>query len=70
MAGRNNPDTRHVTPHHMWAYLHADSEFTMAEHDHILECEHCLRLFILSLRSESFGQVLKELARSDESRCA
>ncbi len=72
MAERNNPDTRHITAHHIWAYLHADqeAEFGTAEHDHIVQCESCFRLFILCLGSESFGQVLKNLERSDESRCA
>src|SRR5262252_9095338 len=63
MAGKNNPNTRHITPHHVWAYLHADpaNDLTTAEHDHIQQCEPCFRLYILCLKSKSFGSVLKAL---------
>jgi hypothetical protein len=60
----------HIWPHHAWAYLHDDVEFTTAEHDHILDCEQCLRLFIFCLTSETFGAVLKALDKSDERRAA
>jgi len=65
MAGRHNPSNWHITPHHAWAYLYSDSEFSQAEHDHILECDHCLQLFLLSLKSETFGAVLKALGKED-----
>ena len=67
MAGSNNLRSRHITPHHAWAYLHSDleSEFNKAEHDHILECERCLQLFILCLKSQTFGAVLKALGREE-----
>jgi hypothetical protein len=55
-----SPD--HVPPHRVWAYLYGDGEFSVQEHDHILACELCLRLFILCLKSESFGAVLKAFA--------
>ena len=60
-VAKNKQPHDHIPPHRAWTYIHADSEFTMREHDHILECEQCLRLFILCLRTESFGAVLKEL---------
>ena len=65
MAGRNNPDAPHLTPHHVWAYLHAESanDLTTAEYDHIRKCEPCFRLYILCLKSETFGSVLKALCR-------
>jgi hypothetical protein len=70
MAGSNNPQTRHITPHHAWAHLRAEpvTELSTAEHDHILECERCLSLFILCLRSETFASVLKELGREFDGR--
>src|SRR5215510_210419 len=66
MAGKNSPNTGHITPHHVWAYLHADpaNDLTTAEHDHIQECEPCFRLYILCLKSKSFGSVLKALGGS------
>jgi len=62
---KNNPNTRHITPHHVWAYLHAESanDLTTAGHEHIQECEACFRLYILCLKSKSFGSVLKALGR-------
>ena len=70
MAGKNNPTTRHITPHHVWAYLHAESaiDLTTAEHDHIQECEPCFRLYILCLKSKTFGSVLEALGRDHDER--
>src|SRR4030095_4991006 len=73
MPGSNNPNERHITPHHAWAYPHHDpvSELSTTEHDHILDCERCLRLFILHLKSQSFGSVCKALGNDlDERRSA
>jgi hypothetical protein len=67
MRSRTND---HITPHHAWNYLHADSEMSTAEHDHILECEACLRLFLLCLKSDSFGTVLKSLNLPEARRTA
>jgi hypothetical protein len=70
MVESNNPKRRHITPHHIWACLHADkmTELSTAEHDHIVECEPCLRVFILCLRSKTFGSVLKTLGRDFDER--
>ena len=70
MVEGNSQNIRHVTPHHVWAYLHAApaTELSTAEHDHILECERCLLLFSLCLRSETFASVLKELGREFDGR--
>jgi len=66
----NNPKTRHITPHRAWAHLRADpvTELSTAEHDHIFECERCLSLLILCLRSEKFASVLKALDNDLEER--
>jgi hypothetical protein len=55
---KNHP---HIKPHHIWTYLYVEGEFNQAEHDHILECDHCLYVFSLCLKSKSFGAVLKQL---------
>jgi hypothetical protein len=70
VAGRNNPTRQHINPHHAWAYLHFDpvSDLSTAEHDHIVGCEQCLRLFILCLKSDTFGAVLKALAADTHER--
>ena len=59
---------RHITPHHAWAYLHSDvhSDLSTEDHDHIVECEQCLRLFILCLNSETFAAVLKALMKDSD----
>lgn len=63
MCRRNNPYIRHITPHDAWAFLHSDAdlEITPAEHEHILGCEQCLRVFMLWPKSETFGAILKAL---------
>ena len=60
--------SHHVIPHRAWTYLQADGELSTDEHDHILECESCLHLFLLCLKSESFGAVLKELNKDFDQR--
>jgi hypothetical protein len=70
MRRNDNPDTLHITPHRAWAYLYADptAELSAKEHDHISECEQCLRLFILCLKSKTFGSVLKALGEDLDDR--
>jgi hypothetical protein len=66
---RRDAENDHILPHHAGAYIHTGVEFSPAEHDHVLHCEDCLRLFILCLTSDSFGAVLKKLD-SDQRRSA
>jgi len=63
MGRRNNLYIRHIAPRDAWAFLHSDAdlEITPAEHEHILECEQCLRVFMLWPKSETFGAILKAL---------
>jgi len=63
MGRRNSPYIRHITPRDAWAFLHSDAdlEITPAEHEHILECEQCLRVFMLWPKSETLGAILKAL---------
>ena len=58
----------HITPHRMWANLHFDGELSQTDHDHILKCEPCLRLFHVCLTSDSFASALKELGEDFEER--
>lgn len=41
-------------------------EFADEEYDHILQCEDCLQVFILCLKSDTFAAVLKQLGYGDE----
>jgi len=70
MVAGDSQNNRHITPHHVWAYLHADpgSELSAAEHEHILDCEACFRLFILCLKSKTFASVLKALGKGLDER--
>ena len=58
----------HVAPHHAWAYVQGDCEFTAAEHDHVLACAHCVGLVQLCVKSPSFGFVLKALGEESPER--
>ena len=60
----------HIPPHHAWNYLYGDAELNAEEHDHALECERCLRLFVLCIQSDSFGALLKELEGAPEAKSA
>jgi hypothetical protein len=52
----------HIPPHRAWVYVRdITAELSIIEHDHIFECDRCLRLFMLCVDSESFGGVLKQL---------
>jgi hypothetical protein len=53
-------DERHISPHRAWNSIKVDGEFTQEEHDHILRCLQCLRLFIICLEADTFGAVLKD----------
>ena len=55
----------HIPPHRVWNYLKIEGEFADEEHDHILQCQDCLQLFILALNSDTFGAVLKQLRCSE-----
>jgi hypothetical protein len=58
----------HIPPHRLWTYLTAETELSLEDHVHVLECDHCFNVFRLCLQSETFGAVLRELAlRDDES---
>jgi hypothetical protein len=67
---RNKDLCDHVLPHRVWAYLHFEVELGAIEHDHILECERCIQLFMLCLRSDNFGAVLKKFENPDERQTA
>jgi hypothetical protein len=60
------PDTQHdhISPHRAWKSLKIDGEFKPDEHEHILRCVQCLRLFVLCMESETFGAVLKQVGDS------
>jgi hypothetical protein len=60
----------HVTPHRAWGYFHVHGELSPVERDHVLQCESCLRLFQLCLKSPNFAQVLKQFSRSGGRRAA
>ena len=66
----NSSTTCHVAPHRAWTYLNGDptTELNTAEHDHIVQCEPCLRLFILCLKSTTFGSVLTALDKDVDDR--
>jgi hypothetical protein len=69
MAGSNNPNERHITPHHAWAYPHNDpvSELSTTEHDHILDFRALFTVFhllpeiqIIRFRLKALGNDLEE----------
>ena len=60
----------HVTPHRAWAYFHVHGQLSPVERDHVLQCESCLLLFQLCLKTGNFGHVLKQFRRSGAKRAA
>jgi hypothetical protein len=59
----------HVLPHRVWNYVQAEGELADEEHNHILQCQRCLHVFILSLQCDTFGSVLKRLGYSEIENC-
>jgi len=63
-------ERKHVTPHRAWTYFHIHGQLSPVERDHVLQCESCLRLFQLCLKSPNFAQVLKQFSRSGAKRAS
>ena len=38
------------------------------EHDHVVQCEHCLQLFYVCVKSKQLDTVLKEFAQGSGER--
>jgi len=58
----------HITPQRAWAYLHLEEEMSKPEHDHVVQCERCLQLFYVCVKSEQLDTVLKEFAQDSSER--
>jgi len=58
----------HITPQRAWAYLHFEGEMSTPEHDHVVQCEHCLQLFYVCVKSKQLDTVLKEFAQGSGER--
>ena len=52
---------RHVPPHVVWSFLYGDGQLLELDREHILDCNECLEMFIVCLKSQSFGSVLLSL---------
>jgi len=57
----------HVPLHRLWTFATLQGDLILPEHAHILDCEECRMTLRVCLRSESFGAVLLELKREDDS---
>jgi len=62
---RRNP--KHIPLHRLWAFATLQNDLVLPEHAHILDCEDCRTSLRVCLKSESFGAVLLELKREDDS---
>jgi len=63
IAAQTRPGDHHVSPHRVWTFLHKDGDLSQHERDHILHCNECEGMLLLSLKSNSFAAFVKELAR-------
>jgi hypothetical protein len=59
------PQRLHIPSHRLWVYVRFQTELTLSEETHISECQQCLQVVQLCLRSPTFGKVLRELKRPE-----
>ena len=50
-----------MPPHVVWSYLYRDGDLSEYDRDHILDCDECLEMFIICVKSTSFGSALMSL---------
>jgi hypothetical protein len=58
---RSEKQLNHIWPHRAWIFVLGEGEFSLEEHEHILRCVRCLRLFLLCQECNNFGSVLRQL---------
>ena len=57
---------KHVPPHVVWSFLYSDGELSEHDREHILDCDECLEVFIICLKSNTFGTALMSLRAPPE----
>ena len=61
----------HIPVRRMWEFLHLRGDFEISEHQHVVNCDLCLRLFDCCLKAETFASALQQFGEdSDERRAA
>jgi len=58
----------HVRLHRLWAYTRFHDNLTADEQSHVVYCEQCRAALGACLQADSFGSVLREFRRDEDSR--
>jgi hypothetical protein len=53
--------------HRLWVFATLQEDLSLLEHQHLIGCEACRAALRVCMQAESFGVVLKELEREDDS---
>ena len=61
-----HPRVDHVALHRLWAFTSLQTELTLPEHVHIIDCDECRKAVRACLHADNFAVVLKELRRDTE----
>jgi hypothetical protein len=51
----------HIPPNLVWSFLHHDGELPEDDRNRILECNECIEMFVICLKSDSFISALMSL---------
>ena len=51
----------HVPPPLVWSHLYRDGGLSAHDRKHILECEECIEMFVICMKSENFAEAMVSL---------
>jgi hypothetical protein len=61
------PHYDHTPMHRLWAFTTLQSDLTLPEELHVLECEQCRQGLMTCFSAQNFGAVLKDLKKEGDS---
>lgn len=61
------PHYDHIPLHRLWAFITLQVDLSLPEHVHVLDCEECRVALRTCFSAETFGAVLKELGKQEDS---
>jgi hypothetical protein len=64
------PHYGHIPLHRLWAFAKIETDLSLSEHLHVLECEKCRAALQACLQADTFGAVLKQLQRAGDGNAA
>jgi len=57
------PHYDHIPLHRLWAFITLQTDLTLPEYSHLLDCDECRTALQTCMEADSFGAVLKKLTK-------